>query len=56
MDKIEKLELKNDLITLEVDRIVMKINEIIDYLNQSQKQPEGEFPGKGLLPSGENFK
>jgi hypothetical protein len=57
MDKIEKLELKNDLITLEVDRIAMKINEIIDVLNsqlfepkilnyptdQSQKQPEGEI-------------
>jgi hypothetical protein len=41
MDKIEKIEESLDYYFPE-NRLVSKINEIIDYLNQSQEQPEGE--------------
>jgi len=37
MDKIEKMSGYSEV------TMKLKINEIIDYLNQSQKQPEGEY-------------
>jgi hypothetical protein len=42
MDKIEKIEESPDYYDPS-NRLVGKINEIIDYFNQSQKQPEGEY-------------
>jgi hypothetical protein len=42
MDKIEKLEYAFGLPPIVDKNLFDKINEIIDYLNQSQKQPEGE--------------
>jgi hypothetical protein len=46
MDKIEKLDV-GFLVDISVGSAIVevaeKVNEIIDYLNQSQKQPEGEL-------------
>jgi hypothetical protein len=50
MDKIEKLEYAFGLPPIVDKNLFDKINEIIDYLNQSQKQPEGyTFESEGKL-------
>ena len=51
MDKIEKLEVTNEFRENVKQKhllaFVDKLNEVIDYFNQSQKQPEGIIPVVG---------